>query len=113
MKAFKKKFRNLTKPENYCEKCGEKYPNINYKWCRLCQTSGNEQIDDFIQELQLKTNWFYDDIGFKWIPYNQFSSIKEIGKAELTTVYSAIWKDGPLKYDVDVHEWTRMPRTII
>src|SRR4051794_29295849 len=83
--------------EYHCEKCNEKYPNTKYKWCRLCQSSGNKQIDDFIQEKQLNIDW-HNDIGFEWIPYNQFQSIKEIGKDKLTTVYSAIWKDGPLNH---------------
>ena len=59
--------------------------------------SGNEKIDDFIQERQLKIN-DYNDIVFEWIPYNQFNEIKETGKNGLTTIYSAIWKDGPLHY---------------
>ena len=50
----------------------------------------------------------YDDIVFEWIPYNQFSDIKEIGRGGFATVYSAIWKDGPLKYDYeDKKEYTR------
>ncbi|RGB38873.1 kinase-like domain-containing protein [Rhizophagus diaphanus] len=57
-------------------------------------TSGNEKIDDFIQEIQFKTN--NPDIVFEWIPYNQFNEIKETGKNDLMTAYSAIWKDGPL-----------------
>ena len=36
---------------------------------------------------------------FEWIPYSQFSHIKEIGKGGFATVYSAIWKSGPLYYD--------------
>src|SRR5688572_24653340 len=91
--------------ELHCEKCDEKYQNTKYKWCRFCQTSGNEQIDDFIQEKQLNINW-NDDIGFEWIPYNQFNSIKEVRKVELTTIYSAIWKDGPLNWH-GYHGWTR------
>ena len=39
--------------------------------------SGNEQIDDFIQGIQLMTN---DDTVFEWMPYNQFNEIKEISK---------------------------------
>ena len=35
---------------------------------------------------------------FEWIPYNQFGNIEEIGKGGFATVYSAIWKDGPLGY---------------
>ena len=57
--------------------------------------SGNEKIDDFIQEMQLKSS---DDV-FEWIPYSQFNEIKETGKNDLITVYSAIWKDGPLYYN--------------
>src|SRR3954447_10146019 len=91
--------------ELYCENCDEKYPNTKYKWCRSCQTSGNKQIDDFIQEKQLNINW-HNDIGFEWIPYNQFNSIEKIDGAELTMIYSATWKDGPLEYDD--HKWTRM-----
>ena len=61
----------------------------------LMWTSGNEKIDDFIQERQLKIN-NDDDIVFEWIPYNQFNEIKETEKNGLITVYSALWKDGPL-----------------
>jgi hypothetical protein len=35
---------------------------------------------------------------FEWIPYNQFDEIKETGKNDSITIYSAIWKDGPLYY---------------
>jgi hypothetical protein len=58
-------------------------------------TSGNKQIDDFIQETYLKIK-DHHDIVFQWIPYNQFVKIEEINKNGFTTVYSAIWKDGPL-----------------
>ena len=36
---------------------------------------------------------------FEWIPYNQFNDIEEIGRDAFATIYSAIWKDGPLYYD--------------
>jgi hypothetical protein len=58
-------------------------------------TSGNEKIDEFIQEKQLKIKE-HDNVLFEWIPYNQFNKIKETGRNDLITVYSAIWKDGPL-----------------
>ena len=40
-------------------------------------------------------------IMFEWIPYNQFNSIKETGKNGFMTVYSAIWKDGPLCKEIE------------
>jgi hypothetical protein len=103
--------------DGFCNKCGEQCTNVNYKWCKPCQidnlkgnftnwTSGNEKIDNFIQEMQLKINQ-HDDIVFEWIPYNQFSDIKEIGRGGFATVYSAIWKDGPLEYDYYNFEYTR------
>ncbi|PKK66695.1 hypothetical protein RhiirC2_784443 [Rhizophagus irregularis] len=58
-------------------------------------TSGNEQIDDFIQERQLNIN-SYNDVVFEWIPYNQFNEIKETGKNGSIIVYSAIWRNGQL-----------------
>ena len=47
------------------------------------------------------------NIVFEWIPYNQFSNIKEIGRGGFATVYSAIWKDGPLKYDKDTETYVK------
>ena len=65
----------------------------NFTW-----PSGNEKIDDFIQEMQLNINNSYNDIVFEWIPYNHFNEIKETDKNSLATVYSAIWRNGPLYY---------------
>src|ERR1044072_7626195 len=95
-----------SKRENYCGKCYKKYTNTDYKWCEPCYlksnftnwTSGNEKVDDFIQKKQLEIN-HYSDAVFEWIPYNQFKVIKEISKNTFATIYSALWKDGPLFYD--------------
>jgi hypothetical protein len=70
--------------------------------------SGNEEIDNLIQEMQLKFKDDYDVI-FEWIPYNQFNEIKETSKNSSITVYSAIWKDGP--YYNYYGEYTREPNT--
>jgi hypothetical protein len=65
--------------------------NINFiNW-----TSGNETIDNFIQEKQLKIKCYTNNAVFEWVPYNQFNEIEKTGRNNLITVYSAVWKDGP------------------
>src|SRR4051812_34194697 len=101
----------------YCEKCSEKYTNVFFKWCKPCQInnlknnitnwiSENKQIDNLIQKKQLEIDYCSDRV-FEWIPYDQFSYIKEIGKGGFATVYSAVWSDGPLEYKNYNEEYTR------
>ncbi|GET02090.1 kinase-like domain-containing protein [Rhizophagus clarus] len=103
--------------ENYCVKCENVYTNIPCGWCRPCQidylknnfknwTSGNEKINNSIQEMQLKIH-DSSDIVFEWIPFEQFDDIERIGKGGFAIVYSAIWKDGPLNYCKDKNDWIR------
>src|SRR6266487_1790553 len=73
----------------------------NFTW-----PSGNEKIDNFIQEMQLNIN-NHNDIVFEWIQYNYFNEIKETGKNNFATVYSAIWSDGPLYWNILNKEYTR------
>ena len=68
--------------------------------------SGNKKIDKLIQEMQLKI-YSKNDAIFEWIPYNQFDNIKEISKGDFATIYSAIWKNGPLNYNYDNMEYIR------
>src|SRR6266496_4168861 len=73
----------------------------NFTWA-----SGNKKLDDFIQEMQLNIN-NCNDIIFEWIPYNQLDEIKETGKNSSITVYSAIWRDGPLYWNKQNNRYTR------
>ncbi|GBC15389.2 kinase-like domain-containing protein [Rhizophagus irregularis DAOM 181602=DAOM 197198] len=63
-------------------------------------SSGNKEIDAFIQKNQSNVS---DNIIFEWIPYNQFSDIKEIGY-EFST---ATWKNGPLHFNINKKKWER------
>ncbi|GES93480.1 kinase-like domain-containing protein [Rhizophagus clarus] len=105
--------------DDKCNDCDKQYKSkydAKYKWCKPCQinnikqnftnwTSGNERIDNLIQEIQLEINEL-DDMIFEWIPYDQFIVIKELGEG-FNKVYSAIWKDGPLEYDKYENKYTR------
>src|ERR1700753_3365406 len=108
--------------DGYCENCYKEYTNASMEWCEPCQikyftkkftewTSGNEQIDNYIREMQLKKLKINPrDAVFEWVPYDQFENIKEIGKDGIDKIYSAIWKDGSLYWDIDdddEKEWTR------
>ncbi|GES83252.1 kinase-like domain-containing protein [Rhizophagus clarus] len=75
----------------------KEYPDTNdYIFVFNCQwISGNKKIDEFVQERQLQIK-NYNDIVFEWIPYNHFSKIEKTGRNDSMTIYSAIWKDGPL-----------------
>ncbi|GES81003.1 kinase-like domain-containing protein [Rhizophagus clarus] len=99
----------------YCVNCGKIYTDKRYKWCNPCLlnelkqnfenwTSGNEIFDELIQENQLEVKSLNDSI-FEWIPYNQLDTIKEIDM----TLYSAIWINGPLRYNYDKMEWEKIP----
>jgi hypothetical protein len=102
-----------------CKYCGEIFTQEDCKWCKPCQinnlkqnftnwTSGNEKIDELIQEMQIEIDK-YDDVIVEWIPYNQFNDVKEISKDDYATLYSARWVDGPLKYDCDKKKYERTP----
>ena len=54
--------------------------------------------------MQLKINR-WDDIVFKWIPYDQFTDIKEIFECGIFTIHSAIWKES---CDYDYYKYKRV-----
>ncbi|EXX51248.1 uncharacterized protein OCT59_003460 [Rhizophagus irregularis] len=79
-----------------CNYCGR--PNTGRSWCNKCspdqrESSGKNEIDKFILEVQHKTK-NYDD-NLEWIPYNKFKNIKKIGEGGFAKIYSAIWSDEP------------------
>ena len=105
------RYKENKKDKMKCKKCGEKYTNKNYKWCKPCQlnefeknfanwSSGNEVIDSFIQLMQLNIDRFSDTV-IEWIPYDQLYNIKQVGKDKL-----AKWRDGTLIYNKNGYERT-------
>ncbi|GES97342.1 kinase-like domain-containing protein [Rhizophagus clarus] len=102
----------------FCEKCGELYTNVKHKWCKSCQINElkksslfhrneDKKIDDFIKEMQSRIDK-WNDIVFEWIPYDHFIGIRKIGEGGFATVYSAKWKDGPLKYNTNEKKYERV-----
>ncbi|RHZ80114.1 hypothetical protein Glove_139g277 [Diversispora epigaea] len=94
-----------------CEECNQEYNGL---WCKPYSstrfkndfgkwTSGNETIDKFIQDAQLKADFVMKVI--EWIPYDRFKGIKEIAKGGLGTIYYAEWVDGYIE-DWDIKKST-------
>ena len=98
-----------------CEECNQE--NIDYEWCKACNakhfqqnfekwTSGNVDIDKFIQETQLSANKSFEAI--EWVPYDRFYDIKYIAKGGFGKVYRVIWIDGFIeKWDIKNQNWVR------
>src|SRR3954454_7808108 len=96
--------------KNYglCKECnqpntGGSQPNTGEDWCQSCNskhfqqdfnkwTSGNKEIDEFIQNFQL--NATRREEVLEWIPYEKFSDIEFLAKGGFGTVHKAKWIDG-------------------
>ena len=102
-----------------CKEC--KQPNTGYPiWCQQCNakhfqqnfpnwTSGNHDIDKFIQKTQLKAR--NRDEVIEWVEYDRFGNVEYLAKGGFGTTYKAIWKDGPINYWYsENNQWTRHRR---
>ena len=98
-----------------CPECGK--PRISFGWCKECETnsmkenlphwtSGNKMIDELIRYTQLNASQACDYL--EWIPFEKFEMVKYIGSGGFSSVYSAIWMEGPRWiWDDGAQEWTR------
>jgi len=94
-----------------CENC--KQPKNSRYWCQ-CNfqqnfqnwISGNHDVDEFIQRIQLKARQREEVI--EWIEYDRFENIEYLAKGGFGTTFKAIWKDGPIHYwDSQNNQWYR------
>ena len=98
-----------------CGECNE--PGTGYNWCQPCNakrlkdnfknwTSGNKDIDEFIQQAQL--NAVHYTKYLEWIPFEKFQNITYITKGGFGKIYSAEWPEGYIQYwDIENQEWYR------
>src|SRR6266542_3250851 len=98
-----------------CEECNQE--NTEDDWCKVCNakhfqqnfekwTSGNVNINKFIQDTQLSAN--YSSKVLEWIPYNRFNNIVYIAKGGFGKVYRANCIDGYIyKWDNKLKNWER------
>ncbi|CAB4420290.1 unnamed protein product [Rhizophagus irregularis] len=98
--------------DDECEKC--KYVCCKMHFLKNFQnwTSGNEDVDKFIQDIQLSMHGNHYGIfgkAIEWIPYNKFYDIEYITK----DVYRAKWIDGYIiEWDYKHQNWKREGQNI-
>jgi hypothetical protein len=76
-----------------CEECNKTCNSIYFQYNFINWTSGNNDIDKFIQSTQLSAHNKVSD-ALEWIPYNRFYDIKYIAGGESNKMYRANWIDG-------------------
>ncbi|PKB95368.1 hypothetical protein RhiirA5_436851 [Rhizophagus irregularis] len=98
-----------------CGECNE--PGTGQDWCQPCNakrfkdnfknwTSGNKDIDEFIQQSQL--NAVYYSKKLEWIPFENFNDITYITRGGFGKIYSAEWPEGFIEYwDIENQKWKR------
>ena len=86
-------------------------------WCQSCNsrrfqqnfinwTSGNHNIDEFIQNAQLKAKNYKQVL--EWIDYDRFENVEYFAKSKFGNVYKAFWEDGYINcWDSLNHQWIR------
>ncbi|RIA95466.1 kinase-like domain-containing protein [Glomus cerebriforme] len=90
--------------DGWCNACNAKRFQQNFKnW-----TSGNDDIDKFIQDIQLSAKEYYKVL--EWIPYDKFYNIEYITKVGFNKIYKAKckWIDGFItEWDNKNQKWKR------
>jgi hypothetical protein len=110
-----KGLRKRYKKHQLCDECCQ--PNTGRLWCKSCNskhfqqdfnkwTSGNKEIDEFIQKFQLNATR-YEEV-LEWIPYEKFKGIKYLAKGGFGTVHKAKWTDGYIHHwSINQTKWMR------
>ncbi|RHZ64798.1 hypothetical protein Glove_320g47 [Diversispora epigaea] len=102
--------------DKICQECYRVFTEFDERWCKPCNskhfqydfnkwTSGNNEIDKFIQDSQLNADNKCKVI--EWIPYHRLKSIEEMAKGGFGTIYKAKWNGRILRWDPDLLRWVR------
>ena len=92
-----------------CERCNEICYTIRFQQNFKDWTSGNNDIDKFIQDTQ--SAYHSALYALEWIPYDRFYDIKYIAKGGFGEVYIANWIDGYMdEWDYKNKNWRRKNR---
>ncbi|EXX69538.1 hypothetical protein RirG_095140 [Rhizophagus irregularis DAOM 197198w] len=89
---------------NKCKECNKICNSIYFQQNFENWTSGNDDIDKFIQNTQLSVHKVARE-ALEWIPYDRFHDIKYIAEDDFGKVYRANWIDGYISYDENDKSW--------
>ncbi|POG83025.1 kinase-like domain-containing protein [Rhizophagus irregularis DAOM 181602=DAOM 197198] len=103
-----------------CGECNE--PGTGKEWCQPCNakrfkdnfknwTSGNKDIDEFIQQSQI--NAVHHRNYLEWIPFENFKYITYITRGGFGKIYSAEWPEGyTYSWDIENQTWSRYGKKV-
>ncbi|CAB4421950.1 unnamed protein product [Rhizophagus irregularis] len=97
---------------NKCKKCNKICNAIHFQHKFIDWTSGNDDIDKFIQDTQLSA---HNDVreALEWMPYDRLYNLKYIVKHEFGKIYIANWIDGEIIcWDYKSQNWERKNQNI-
>ncbi|CAG8654517.1 24245_t:CDS:2, partial [Gigaspora rosea] len=99
---------NLIKYSKYCENCLKGYLKCKFdKW-----SSGNDDIDNFIQRCQI--NLPIPLYVLEWIPYDKFKVIGLCGEGGFSKIYKAEYNKGIIVgWDDNKKEFIRSPSVVV
>ncbi|GBB89085.1 hypothetical protein RclHR1_15760001 [Rhizophagus clarus] len=92
-----------------CENCNRICIAVHFKRNFKNWTSGNHNVDEFIQGTQRSVHTIYEiKNALEWIPYDRFCNLEYIAKGGFGKVYKANWIDGCVNnWDDDNQNWKR------
>ncbi|GBB93221.1 hypothetical protein RclHR1_21300004 [Rhizophagus clarus] len=103
-----------------CKECRQPNTSKNHEseWCKPCitkhfqqnfknWTSGNHEVDEFIQITQLIGRDPYE--ALEWIECDRFKNIEYLAKEGVELFINTIWKDGYIEdLDYENKQWKRI-----
>jgi len=102
-----------------CNKC--KLTKYSDRFCEGCirlqlqspnWTSGNNIIDDFIQQCQMKSS--LPDYILEWIPFEQFKKVTKLTEGGFSSIFTATWTRGRITdYDENKNEFSCLGEQLV
>ena len=102
------KCKSVRYSDRFCEGC----ISLQLKSLFTTWTSGNNIVDNFIQQCQMKSSLPRHIL--EWIPFEQFDDITKLTEGGFSSIFTAIWTRGEIvDYDENKKEFSYFGRQLI